>query len=235
MARIVKRDDYEARRSEILDVALRLVYTRGYEQMSVQDILDELNISRGAFYHYFDSKGDLLEALIVRMIDEVEPRLIAVLNDPALNAVQKLDHYFQEAMNWKSGQKALMMALLHVWYHDDNAIVRQKSVQATIQRIVPHLAPIVAQGVQEGVFSTRHPEQTCLAMFNLFHGLSEAISLRLLAWNPDKDDFQCIVQLLDAYTEAIERVLDAAQGSIHMFDPDVIQDWFTFSVHAAKA
>ncbi|MBK9928235.1 MAG: TetR family transcriptional regulator [Anaerolineales bacterium] len=46
MPRIVKEEDYAARRKEILDVAQRLVYTKGYEKMSIQDILDALKISR---------------------------------------------------------------------------------------------------------------------------------------------------------------------------------------------
>ncbi len=62
MARIVKA--HAARRNEILDVAQRLIYTKGYEQMTIQDILSDLQISKGAFYHYFDSKQALLEAII---------------------------------------------------------------------------------------------------------------------------------------------------------------------------
>ena len=54
MPRIVNEVDYAARRKEILDVTRKLVYTKGYEQMSIQDILDSLNISKGAFYHYFE-------------------------------------------------------------------------------------------------------------------------------------------------------------------------------------
>ena len=61
MARSVNEKEYAVKRNEILDVAQRFVYTRGYEQMSIQDILDELHISKGAFYHYFDSKQALLE------------------------------------------------------------------------------------------------------------------------------------------------------------------------------
>ena len=72
MPRVVKEDDYAARRNEILAVARKLVYTKGYEEMSIQDILDEMKISKGAFYHYFDSKPALLEALIDRMGDEAE-------------------------------------------------------------------------------------------------------------------------------------------------------------------
>jgi len=56
---------------EILDVAQRLVNTKGYEQMTIQDLLDELQISKGAFYHYFGSKQALLEAIIERIVDEV--------------------------------------------------------------------------------------------------------------------------------------------------------------------
>ncbi|MCI0520406.1 MAG: TetR/AcrR family transcriptional regulator [Chloroflexi bacterium] len=235
MARIVKQDDYDARRSEILDTAQRLVYTRGYEQMSIQDILDAMQISRGAFYHYFDSKGNLLEALISRMVDEVEPSLVQVVQDPRLSAIQKLDLYFQTAMQWKSGQKTLMMAILRIWYHDDNAIVRQKAFTETLQRIVPHLVAVIEQGVQEGVFHTRHPQQTCQAMMYLFQGLSETVSLRLLSWNPERDDFATIIQLLDAYTDAIERLLGAPAGSVHLFDPRSIQGWFSPAPQPAQS
>jgi len=53
MPRVIKEEDYAARRNGILDAARQLVYTKGYEQMSIQDILDALKISKGAFYHYF--------------------------------------------------------------------------------------------------------------------------------------------------------------------------------------
>ena len=67
MARIVKEEVYAEKRNAILDVAQRLIYTKGYEQMTIQDMLDDLQISKGAFYHYFDSKQAVLEALVERM------------------------------------------------------------------------------------------------------------------------------------------------------------------------
>ena len=74
MARTVNEQDRTLKRSEILDAAQRLVYTKGYEQMAIQDILDALKISKGAFYHYFGSKQDLLEALVERMQQEAQER-----------------------------------------------------------------------------------------------------------------------------------------------------------------
>ncbi|MEO8612545.1 MAG: helix-turn-helix domain-containing protein, partial [Chloroflexota bacterium] len=62
MVRVVKEQDYAEKRNEILDTAQRLVFSKGYERLTIQDILQALNISKGALYHYFDSKQAVLEA-----------------------------------------------------------------------------------------------------------------------------------------------------------------------------
>ena len=84
MARIVKEEEYAGKRNAILDVAQQLIYTRGYEQMTIQDMLDGLRISKGAFYHYFDSKQAVLEALVERLGEEVVQLLLPIVHDPEL-------------------------------------------------------------------------------------------------------------------------------------------------------
>ncbi|MDB5063897.1 MAG: TetR/AcrR family transcriptional regulator, partial [Chloroflexi bacterium] len=56
MPRTVNVAAHRVRREAFLDVAQRLIQTKGYEQMSIQDVLDALDTSRGALYHYFGSK-----------------------------------------------------------------------------------------------------------------------------------------------------------------------------------
>src|SRR5579872_4074269 len=46
---------HTVRREAFVDVAQHLIQTRGYEAMSIQDVLDAVGASRGAFYYYFDS------------------------------------------------------------------------------------------------------------------------------------------------------------------------------------
>src|SRR5215470_3721570 len=127
MVRIVKKP--AVRRNEILDAAERLVTTKGYEQMAIQDILDELQISKGAFYHYFDSKQALLSAIIERMQAGMAQPLLSLVHDPARGALDKLQHLFAMLFRWKTTQKGFFLPLLRAWYSDENAIVRQK-VQA---------------------------------------------------------------------------------------------------------
>ena len=83
MARIVNIEEYNQKRTEILNTAQKLVYTIGYDQMTIQDILDETKMSKGAFYHYFKSKGDLLEGLITHIMYGIMGTLQPIVDDPA--------------------------------------------------------------------------------------------------------------------------------------------------------
>src|SRR5258706_16081368 len=94
MARAIKEDEYAAKRNQILDMVQRLIYTQGYEQMTIQDVLDGLQMSKGAFYHYFRSKPALLEALVERTVDQIEQVLTPIVQDPHLDALEKLRQFF---------------------------------------------------------------------------------------------------------------------------------------------
>ena len=189
MARIVKEEEYAARRNEILDATQRLVYTKGYGQMSVQDILDTLQISKGAFYHYFGSKGETLDSLVERMVvNEVVPLLQSVVQDPNLSALEKLHRYFDTAIQWKSGRKAFMMQLLRVWLSDENAIVRQKLLNMAVEHVTPLLTEIIRQGIREGIFKTSYPDQTCKVIYYTLVGLSDSILELLISDDSERDE-----------------------------------------------
>ena len=91
MARTVNATLRTVRRDAFLDVAQRLVQAKGYEAMSIQDVLDELEASKGAFYHYFDSKQALLEAVVEHFAEVAIADLAPVLNNPNLPALRKLE------------------------------------------------------------------------------------------------------------------------------------------------
>jgi len=223
MARIVK--DSAVRRNEILDMAQKYVYTKGYEQMTVQDILDELHISKGAFYHYFDSKGALLEALIERMTEEAIKLVNPIVQDPDLPALEKLQRYFTTVGSWKTAQKTFMLALLRVWYTDDNAIVRQKVTTAGVKQIAPMLTAIICQGIQEGVFTSAYPDQVGEVVLSTMLGLSNAMAELLLSDRPRYDTLQGMESTIAAYTDALERILGAPAGSLDIVDAETIQEW----------
>src|SRR5436189_5780695 len=112
MVRTVNQANRTIRRDAFVDAAQRLIASKGYEHMSIQDVLDALDASRGAFYHYFDSKQALLEAVIDRMVDAGLAEVAPVGADPALPAVDKLQRVFSTIGRWKTERKALVLSLM---------------------------------------------------------------------------------------------------------------------------
>ena len=225
MARIVKEDEYAVKRKEIMDVAQRLVYTTGYEQMSIQDILNKLKISKGAFYHYFDSKQALLDGLVERMIDEAEQVLQPIVDAKDLPALEKLQKYFAAAGRWKTSRKAFMLDLLRVWYTDSNAIVRIKQETAAFKRIAPMLAEIIRQGITEGVFTTGYPDQIVSVILGVSQGAGDAMAELLLSEEMPADALQLLEAIAGAYSQALERILGAPTGSLPLVDVPMLKEW----------
>jgi AcrR family transcriptional regulator len=225
MARTVNEDEYTARRNEILDATQRLLYTKGYNQIAIQDILDELNISKGAFYHYFDSKGAMLEALAERMIDQVEPLLLPIIEDPQLPALEKLQRYFDTAARWKNDRIDYLLALLRGWYSDENATVRQKVYFTGVKRLTPMLAVIIRQGVQEGILKPAYPDQVGDAAWSLLYGMSEHLAEQIISGEQSPGALQRMQATVASYTDALERVLGAPPGSFQLVDLDLLQAW----------
>jgi AcrR family transcriptional regulator len=229
MARVIKEEEHSARRNEILDAALKLLYAKGYAKMTIQDILDELRISKGAFYHYYDSKADVLDALVEHMVvEQVKPLLVAIVQDPHLTALEKLQRYFDTAVTWKTARKDLMLELLKVWYSDENALARQKMQTKMIKLITPLFMEIIDQGVREGVFAAPYPEYFGRVIINLIQPLGDTFTQMLAAEEVEHKPgvLRQAETAVAAYNDAMERVLGAPTGSIHLIDTKMLKEWF---------
>ena len=226
MARIVKEQEYAVKRNAILDVAQRLVYTKGYEQMTIQDMLDDLQISKGAFYHYFDSKQAVLEALVERMGEEVVQLLLPIVHDPVLGALEKLRRFFPTLAQWKTARRDFILALMHILYADENALFRQKARALAVKRVTPLMTTVIRQGIQEGVLTTSYPDQVGEVILSLVLDLGDTIAWLLLSSEPRRDDVQHVESTVAAYTDALERALGAPTGSLPLVDAQTLQEWF---------
>jgi AcrR family transcriptional regulator len=237
MARSVNEKEYLLKRNQILDATQRLVYTKGYEQMAIQDILGELQISKGAFYHYFDSKPALLEALVERIGEEALQLLNPIVHDSDLPALEKLQRFFDTAVRWKTARKTFMLELLRVWYADHNAIVRQKILATWSKRVLPLLTQIFHQGIREGTLNIPFPDQIGVILLSVIQGVGDAFAELLLIREPQGDELQRAERLIAAYNDALERVLGAPAGSLQLMDTESLKEWFvaTSDTVAAEA
>jgi AcrR family transcriptional regulator len=226
MARIVKENEYISKCNEILASAQRLVYTKGYGRMTIQDILEDIHISSGAFYHYFDSKPAVLEAIIDRMATAAESPLHLIADDPHLSAIEKLRAYFGTVEQLRVTYQASLIELMRVWYMDDNAIIRQKADEAAIERRAPLLNAIAQQGNREGVFKLADPDRAGEIILALILRMGNTHAKLLLSLDKSHDEIGCIQGIIDtynAYMAAIERVLGASEKTLSRLDAEPVR------------
>jgi AcrR family transcriptional regulator len=227
MVRTVNEAAYAQRYNAILDAAQRTIITKGYAQMAIADILNELQISSGAFYHYFDTKSALLLALVERIGEEVEQLVLPIVHDPELAALEKLLRFFAALDQWKFAHKSLVLAYLPVWYGDENAIVRHKLYLARLKRLSPWLEQIIQQGATEGILTTPYPDQAARMVISLFEDLGYASVELLLAKKLSSADLQRLQRILLATTDALERLLGAPSGCLQLASLEGLEQWLT--------
>jgi AcrR family transcriptional regulator len=228
MARTVNVAEQAARRDAIMDAAQRLILSNGYERLTIQDILEDLQISKGAFYHYFDSKPAVVEALTERLVDDSERALARIAQDPELRALEKLQLFFSEIIRWKSARQNLMVAMLPVWYAPDNLAFRLLVDRATAKRLAPLLSAIVCQGVDERQFATAYPEQAGAIIVALVQALQDAMAQHLLTAarrSRVAPNVKEMVATHGAHIEAIERYLGVPAGTLYRADARAVKSW----------
>jgi AcrR family transcriptional regulator len=226
MARTVNATLYTVRREAFLEVAQRLIQTKGYEAMSIQDVLDELDASKGAFYHYFDSKVALLEAVIERLADTGLATVAPILEDPNLPAARKLEKVFAGIARFKAEQMDLVLAIIEVWKSDGNAVVREKLRRLTASRMVPLLSTVVRQGVDEGVFNVASPDETTKVLLALMQGFQEIGMDLFIARQAGTIKFDDVRRSIASFTEAFERILGIPKRSVTLADEATLRFWF---------
>ncbi|WP_458460211.1 TetR/AcrR family transcriptional regulator [Paenibacillus sp.] len=191
----------EERRNEILDAAEILFVTKGYTKATVMDILQACNIAKGTFYYYFQSKEEVMNAIVMRFILSGEASARRVVSDPELNAHDKILRIIM-AQNPPDDRKLGLIEQLHSVH---NVEMHQKSLVETVIRLSPILAEVVEQGIQEGVFHTPAPQESIEFLL-----VSSQFLLDRGIFQWEEEELQ---KKVEAFTHIMERVLGAEKGS----------------------
>ncbi|EMY5508505.1 MULTISPECIES: TetR/AcrR family transcriptional regulator [Bacillus] len=198
--RIVK--EYEERRKEILETAERLFVTKGYTKTTVNDILKEIGIAKGTFYHYFKSKEEVMDEIIMRIIKDDVAKAKVIVSNPNIPVLEKLFRVLMEQSPKSGDVKDKMIEQFH---QPNNAEMHQKSIVQSIIHLSPVLAEILEQGIDEGIFSTPYPQETIELLLSSAQVIFDE---GLFQWKPEE-----MMRRAKAYIKMMEASVEVKEGS----------------------
>lgn len=219
MKRVVKA--HEERRTEILDGAWELFTTRGFEGATVAAIIDKVGIAKGTFYHYFESKEDVLDALADRFAAATLPELTAVTADETLAAGPKLNRFMEVARKSRVRRMDSVLATSRILYRDENLIIRHKLAERLKSLVLPLLQSILEQGMREGCFRIVDASEGAEFFWALSNSTADMQMKTLLGAEPVEDKVATLVRRVDFACESLERMLGADAGLLHRPSPEI--------------
>lgn len=224
MIRNVKAPD--ERRAEFVATAQQLFYTKGYERTSVNDIIKAVGLSKGAFYHYFDSKQAVLSAVVDQLIDQSLGIMQQIINDSNHDAITKFRLVRQMISGWKLERKADLLSVGRILVLPENIPLYHKMRVEGERRFVPEFGKIIAQGVEEGVFETAAPLDAARFVLAVMRAASERFMELLFEPDLVADPVAVAQQNFRAGQTAIERILNVTPGSLPFIDNETVVAWF---------
>lgn len=143
----------EKRKQELLQIAYRLFLARGYENTSVDEIIDEAGIAKGTYYYYFESKEQMLEEVIGLMIGQETGAARQILVSD-LSVPEKIVGIIASLR--PSREETTIKEALH---QPQNLLMHEKTLKKLIDTVVPLLAETAEEGIRQGIFCCDHVQE----------------------------------------------------------------------------
>lgn len=154
----------EETHKRILDVSTKLFFEKGYDETSLQDIIDGLGgMTKGAVYHHFRSKEEILIAVVERMSEENNIAMAKLRDDESLTGKEKLTKMFSDSLT-NPKQKDMFVVTPNLLENPRLLVYYLKMITEVI--VPDYIVPVIKQGVEDGSIETAYPEE--LADFIMF-------------------------------------------------------------------
>lgn len=184
----------ERRKQDLLNIAYRMFIEKGYENISVDDIIIEAGIAKGTYYYYFESKEATLEAVIEMMIEKAENIAKAALMNP-VPIPQKLASVVYAFQPNKDE-----IVITDVLERKENIVMHDKIGKKIVEVAVPILSDIVREGIAQGIFVCTNVEERVKMLLIMSQNMFDYGAYS------NKD--------IEVYVDMLEKSLGAKEGTM---------------------
>ena len=158
----------EETRSRILEAAVKQFSINGYNKASVDNICEQAGVSKGAFYHHFQTKQDVFLALLDGWLQIFDQAVEASKDQTVPETFQQMTDYFPYIFQSASDNLPMFLEFMLQASRDNK--VWQASI-APYRRYHKHFASLIKKGISEGSFVDVNPDLAARLIVSTAMGL----------------------------------------------------------------
>jgi AcrR family transcriptional regulator len=220
-----RKADSSSVREDLIVAATELFTEQGFAATSVDAVNVRAGVSKGAFYHHFSSKSELLDAVVERVVSQAHERIMSTIGTTG-SALDRFNRMLTATRHFRRDAITARPNIERALHSPENAPLREKMRAHRIELAAPHVAAIIRQGVQEGVFSVEDPEAAARVFLLITQAVSDDAVLELQRERlPRAESRKRLLARLSAMYRAIEGLLAAPPGSLSSLDLNLVERW----------
>lgn len=168
---ILSKAAAQERKERIVDLAERLFVQDGYENTTVDDIVQKLGLAKGTYYYHFNSKEALMIAVSEKLILNTTRKLIDVARQKDQDIVWRIRTVLKTYQEDFYRNKAIWRQV----YHWRNAALYSCVAHISAKRFNPILEELLSEANSTGAIAVPHPREAAESLLVLFEMTSRQL------------------------------------------------------------
>lgn len=144
-------------RTALLEVGTDLMFSKGYTNTGIQEILNALGVPKGSFYHYFDSKENFAVEIIRHFDAMYSAQLVSTLQNPNLTPLQRLRSHCEQGkikLQAQDCRRGCLIGNLSQEMSDQSEVLRQE-LSKVVRKWRDLFVDCIREGQESGEISKR--------------------------------------------------------------------------------
>ncbi|MDO5861117.1 TetR/AcrR family transcriptional regulator [Methanobrevibacter sp.] len=168
--------------------------TQGYEDTSVDEIIEKAQIAKGTYYYHFESKEQMLEEVIDMMIDN-ETEMAKQIIKTDIPVPQKIVGIITSIKPTEEEQP-----IQNALFQPENVLMHHKVRKKLINVVTPLLSEVIKEGVDEGIFKCDN--------------IPERVKMLLIISDGTFNEGKFSEQDISVFIDMTEKLLGAEKGTM---------------------
>lgn len=216
----------EERRAQLIEVAQSLFFEKGYEDTTMADILAAAGVSKGGFYHHFDSKDALFFGLLEHLVLQYQGALQAIASDSSMSPKDRLIAAIaSEGQFLSQSNLGPQIQIIQVFSAEKNLGMAARFDREIRAMIRPIFAQLIEEGCEAGEFEVANAEAAADVIAHLIRSFDQPQAAALRArGTPQADAAAAHLQaVIDQQFLAADLVLGLPPGSTSYGFPEFVE------------